>query len=154
MKECTKCKKKKYNTSFYKDKQQKNNLACWCKKCRKESRSKWVEKNRTKYLKRLIKYSKTLKGRFVSIKCGAKRREILFSLSLEDFKKMWNKNCYYCGGKIKGIGIDRINNNKGYIIKNCVPCCSICNKMKLTMNIEIFINHCKKIINNFNKNTN
>lgn len=35
-------------------------------------------------------------------------------------------SCVYCGDKDK-IGFDRIDNNKGHNLSNCVLCCEICN---------------------------
>lgn len=56
----------------------------------------------------------------------------LFMLSQQDFEKLVIQPCYYCGfySNYKFIGIDRIDNNKGYILNNCVPACSMCNMMK------------------------
>jgi len=40
--------------------------------------------------------------------------------------------CYYCNHDLEetGIGLDRIDNDKGYLENNVVPCCWICNKIK------------------------
>lgn len=47
--------------------------------------------------------------------------------------------CYYCNRYFhKKMGIDRKNNNLGYIIKNCVSCCRFCNTAKLNKNIDDF----------------
>lgn len=77
------------------------------------------------------------------------KRGYSFSLTLEQFKSFWGKPCYYCGGEIEGIGIDRIDNTMGYEINNCVPCCIDCNKMKMTQTLNEFINRCKVIANKF-----
>ena len=66
----------------------------------------------------------------------AKMRSLAFNLNTKQIKKLMLKNCYYCGlepsneygrkdsnGVFKYSGIDRINNNHGYSVKNCVPCC-------------------------------
>jgi hypothetical protein len=82
-------------------------------------------------------------------KKGAKIRNLEFKLSFDDAKELFNKECYYCGTKyyngstekgfkIKYNGIDRVDNSKGYIKENVVPCCGICNKAKGTMSSEIF----------------
>ena len=50
----------------------------------------------------------------------------------------------------------RVHNNNicnpikeiGYTIKNVVPCCNICNKMKLTYGFDFFVNHCSKVYKN------
>lgn len=85
-------------------------------------------------------------------KGSAKKRNLPFLLSTKEFKDIIDKNCHYCGTKPSQIqltknkkskylynGIDRIDNNKGYTIENCVPCCWICNRAKLNMTYNEFI---------------
>lgn len=93
------------------------------------------------------------------LKAALKRKHV-FNLSKEFVKNIIIKNCYYCGIKpyqkvqahrskscLIYNGIDRINNKIGYIEENCVPCCGVCNKMKLALPVEIFIEKCKLISN-------
>lgn len=79
-------------------------------------------------------------------------------LSKDDWKKIVFNPCHYCGetdtrnrakapsyirtrgkslisGEIEKYsvmmnGVDRVNSDTGYELNNCVPCCSICNRMK------------------------
>lgn len=95
------------------------------------------------------KYSRSLKGRYRDYKKGAVKRGLEFSLTLDDFEKMWDSYCYYCKDKIDGIGIDRVDNNIGYIKENIVSCCPTCNVMKLTLRQKDFISNCIKISKNF-----
>lgn len=149
IKKCPKCKNIKEKIFFYKDKQQKDGYASWCKECRELLRHDWASTHRELHLKRLIEYSQTLRGRYISYKSSANRRGINFDITQEEFNSFNNNNCHYCNDMINGIGIDRLNNNIGYIIENCVPCCSYCNKMKLNLDINFFINQCNKIVNNY-----
>lgn len=92
----------------------------------------------------------------------AKNRQIEFSLLKEDHTKIVKGNCYYCGsppklaqrvGKNKSLvgipvlynGVDRIDSNEGYSIENCVSCCELCNKMKMNLSVEDFMNKVLKI---------
>jgi hypothetical protein len=63
---------------------------------------------------------------------NAMLRKILFTLTQEEFEKLVIQSCYYCGfySKHKFIGIDRIDNNKGYISSNCLSACKMCNMIK------------------------
>ena len=90
----------------------------------------------------------TVGWRFNKYKENAKRKNIVFSLSKEEFIIFWQKSCYYCNDEIKTIGLDRVSNIKGYGIENVVPCCHICNGMKEEMTQFEFLSQCKKIINN------
>lgn len=44
-------------------------------------------------------------------------------------------------------GIDRLDNNRGYELDNCVPCCAQCNKMKLNYPKEYFYKRVETIYN-------
>ena len=87
---------------------------------------------------------------------GALSRNLIFDLSKEDFKSITLKNCFYCGIEPKKIfktknshyvynGIDRKNNNIGYVIENSLTCCTMCNKSKRDVDYDIFINWIKKL---------
>jgi hypothetical protein len=81
----------------------------------------------------------------------AARRSILFELDPEAFWQITHRDCHYCGApaeqvRVKGRrkadcdlsdarhfrynGIDRIDNDRGYVAGNCVPCCRLCNFAK------------------------
>ena len=68
---------------------------------------------------------------------GAGRRGYAFQLSYDNFIGIVSKPCYYCdeppNNDYNGYscsGIDRLDNTKGYILENCVPCCKKCNRAK------------------------
>lgn len=98
---------------------------------------------------------------FNSYKKNSIVRNLTFDISREQFDILIAGNCYYCGDtprlctysskaalKYKDLyinGIDRLDNNIGYIIDNCVPCCTTCNMMKKTMSDKVFLEHIKKI---------
>lgn len=59
----------------------------------------------------------------------------------------------YVKDEIRVNGIDRIDSSKGYSIDNCVPCCTMCNRMKLDYKLSDFINHVHKIANHYKSST-
>lgn len=74
---------------------------------------------------------------FYAYKAGARKRHRCFELTKEDFIKMIEAGCHYCGlipdtQNLKFNGVDRIDNEKGYTLENCAPCCFQCNKAKGT----------------------
>lgn len=87
------------------------------------------------------------------------RKGIAFNLSLLEFKKLIEDNCYYCGDSPKCLfkipkspyynkkynGIDRIDSNRGYELANVVTCCRFCNQAKSNLSREEFYSMVKKI---------
>lgn len=80
---------------------------------------------------------------------SAKTRGYPFELTYEEFIDIFHSPCNYCG-KQKARGIDRIENDKGYIKDNSTPCCAICNKMKWKYSKIEFKEHIKKIYKHIN----
>lgn len=81
-----------------------------------------------------LKYARSLKGRYRGLKTEAKRRKKSAFLSFEDYCVLiTNAHCDYCGRRIpvtSGYSLDRINNSRGYLLNNVVPCCGTCNSKK------------------------
>ena len=100
------------------------------------------------------KYTKAnLSHRYHNSRNSAKRRGYTFNLTKKEYKKITNSNCIYCNGtdgneKYQYVGVDRVNNNEGYILGNVVPCCRICNSMKSNLSYYQFIIHIGKIFKN------
>ena len=96
--------------------------------------------------------NKNICNKYNSYKSGAKERCYEFKLTIAEFECLIKQSCHYCGTKKqKYSGIDRKDNSKGYLIDNCLPCCSICNRAKNDMKYEDFIDWIKLIKVNFSK---
>lgn len=129
--------------------------SCGCYKFTEEGRKNKGVSNRKEY-------GESLKNIVIgSYKNNAKKKGYIFSLTLEEIDIFFKSNCYYCGrpphkkieknkfyGSFTYTGIDRINNNEGYTITNTVACCSDCNYLKNSYNINEFLNHIRLIFNN------
>lgn len=91
----------------------------------------------------------------------AKGRAMPFEITYEEFYSIVQKDCFYCGGGPSNIskvsnkpwaevfyynGIDRVNNDLGYVSGNMVPCCAVCNRMKRDMNYIDFIIMADRIV--------
>lgn len=83
---------------------------------------------------------------------NARYRNYEFEISLEQFLELSQKECYYCGAGPSNIsrnqsnngdyiynGLDRMDNSKGYLIDNVVPCCFTCNIAKAGKSISDFL---------------
>jgi len=100
--------------------------------------------------------------KYLSYKSRARKskKKLEFVLSKQEFREIIIRNCHYCGsvplsphthrsynGQFLSNGIDRIDSEKGYTLKNCLPCCPICNMMKNNMGYNLFLEHIKRIYN-------
>jgi len=109
------------------------------------------------------KYYQSPEGIYISLKFGAKQRNIAFLISKLDFINWYNsqiKKCYYCKRDWNQIeydiynlqksrlSIDRKDNNKGYIIDNIVLCCMRCNLIKSNYFTEVEMLKIGQIIKN------
>lgn len=104
---------------------------------------------------------------WVQYRSHAKERNHEWDLDKKQFLQLTQGNCYYCGKEPSNIvytrsgrrtkpetikltgykcnGIDRKINTEGYNIDNCVPCCFICNRMKMNMEFIDFIFHLERM---------
>lgn len=112
--------------------------------------------------KTLVKDNIAFKYVFRDYIRGAKNRNIEFNLSEEEFKKLTQQNCYYCGVEPQQVknkngahifkiskfiynGIDRLDNLLGYTLDNCAPCCRTCNIAKATKTVEEYLLWIKRV---------
>lgn len=146
---CRKCHKAKPQSEFYKGKAR-------CKECNNAEYREWAKgigrgmvnacNNRYYHL------AKNSKGyKYMRCKSGAKQRKIDFTLTKQEFFKIYGAKCVYCGEQYESMGLDRVDSNLGYSLENVVSCCKRCNQAKNDMTQEDFINHCRKIVEKYDK---
>lgn len=78
-------------------------------------------------------YNYNPNGRFNKARHQSKQRNIKWTIKRTDYKQLIENPCYYCDGDLSvecGTGLDRIDNKKGYIINNVLPCCGSCNRTR------------------------
>lgn len=86
---------------------------------------------------------------------SAKQKKLHFEESDNDwFMARFVTPCYYCGITVDEHennmlnGLDRVNNEFGYIRGNVVACCTLCNYMRgPKLSVEEFINLARKVAN-------
>lgn len=110
-------------------------------------------KNRVSLEKRAITHLMSV------VRCKARYKNREFTLTKDDVRNFVTKNCFYCGiaplqktsykdkpGMVfLHNGIDRVDTKKGYVIDNCVPACTDCNRMKCDLSIADFKEKIKRI---------
>lgn len=104
------------------------------------------------------------------------RRVYKDGCKFEDFLKLSQKSCHYCGKEPERIfnlyskfdshplkdeadfkynGLDRIDSDKDHSLNNIVPCCTDCNIMKNNKSVQEFLDHIKAIyLHQINHNSN
>ena len=92
---------------------------------------KWALDNKEK----IREYGKTIHARFAHAKASAKKRNIPFLLSKEEYANIYLNKCYYCSNLFEqqvkwASGLDRLDSNKPYVMGNVVSCCMQCNSLK------------------------
>lgn len=110
------------------------------------------------------------KGHRDQCKCNKNKKRI--PLPRDIWEKIVFEPCHYCGqidtrniantafyvwtwGKasdedkpkydVQMNGVDRINSDIGYEPNNCVPCCIVCNRMKMALTVEQFVQHVNRV---------
>lgn len=99
--------------------------------------------------KRLIAYK---------YRCSARRRGLEMDLEDDLLVELLRRPCHYCGAEpsnlLKGCGnkpfpyngLDRVNNDVGYVADNVVACCRQCNFAKGSMSYQDFVAWIERIV--------
>jgi hypothetical protein len=82
----------------------------------------------------------------------------VWELTEDQFFELTSSNCEYCGiepgqeystksvfGAYVHNGIDRVDNDVGYIYENCVPCCKRCNYTKGRQEVTAWLEQCSRV---------
>jgi hypothetical protein len=81
---------------------------------------------------------------------AAFQRKKEFKINKEQFETIISNDCYVCGKKNSENhqnGIDRMDNNIGYLFENCAACCGECNVMKKAYLFEFVLEKMLDIYN-------
>lgn len=126
---CSTCKQYLPISDFHKDAGRKGGLSARCKKCVHER-------------------DLSLYGRYKSYRRNANHRNLEFSITFDQFSDVVSKPCVYCGSAADPFnGIDRKDNTRGYTSDNLNPCCTVCNRIKLTISDDELKCHIRKMYN-------
>lgn len=91
-------------------------------------------------------------------KTNARERGLEWALTDDEFRELTSSPCFFTNrlpsresradsGEIYLYnGIDRLDNTKGYVPGNCVPCCKEVNIAKSTLGVEEFLKIASEIV--------
>lgn len=117
--QCRICKAVLPSEAFHRDRNKPLGIQTECKQCK-------------------AAHMQTPRGRYTVYKGSATSKGRRWELSFEQFMTMWRAPCHYCRDSIETIGIDRVDPAAGYVLANCVPCCTICNQAKMDRTVAQF----------------
>ena len=85
------------------------------------------KKDRNKDLLSITNWRKTTQAnrKRIDYKAVDNKKGFVSDLTIEYIQECLNSCCFYCG--YPSVGLDRIDNTKGHLMSNCVPCCLECN---------------------------
>lgn len=66
--------------------------------------------------------------RYKALVRSDKQKGFVTDISLDSYKEMIIKSCYYCS-RSKSGGLDRMDSTRGHVWGNVVPCCEKCNNI-------------------------
>jgi hypothetical protein len=106
-----------------------------------EQQKKWRENNPEKVRAANENKKMEINTQYGVYKVSANTKNIPFQLDIEIYKNIVKDPCFYCGIiQERGFnGIDRKYSSNGYNIENCVSCCSFCNYIKGSLDVDIFL---------------
>ena len=98
---------------------------------RRESSRRRTATYRVRHPRRIIDQNVRSQNtsRFARAIALAKQRNYEWTIEKSTYAVLIAQPCYYHGGDLSdtGIGLDRLDNTRGYHVNNVVPCCGICN---------------------------
>lgn len=115
------------------------NFHRYCKPCRKLTRIDSYtymtdEQKKIAIIKNYKFQKETISGRAIvmikSYRTNDKKKNREFNLTKEwIIQNIIDKPCFYCEDTFR-TGCERLDNNLGHTIENCVPCCAVCNSVR------------------------
>ena len=112
-----------------------------------EDAKRWRDNNPEKMTDNNKKRKENIDIHYSNYQRTAGNKNLQFEFTIDEFKELVKMPCHYCGQiEEKGFnGIDRINQQNGYITNNCVSCCQMCNFMKNTATATVFVRRAEHI---------
>jgi hypothetical protein len=120
---CTKCGISKSLNSFVKAAGSPDGRYGTCKVCKNAYKKAWFQSKKETIMS-------SVAHRHAMIKERSKKLGLTSNIDQISYIALISKNCFYCDSSLKeekGISLDRIDNDVGYVLSNVLPCCGVCN---------------------------
>jgi hypothetical protein len=133
---------------FFKHSQRSDGFHSWCKPCCKEGNKRSIEKKYATFDGRISTF-------LSSCRRAAEKRGNEFSLTRNDFERMWEMQqgvCAYSGWPLAlepntpfSVSVERVDSRIGYTDENTVLVCRVINTMKSDIKPEMFYEACRAV---------
>jgi hypothetical protein len=108
-----------------------------------EYREKEIERTKSWQARNPLRYA------FTNNRGSAQKRGLSWELTQERFNELVQSECFYCGAVPSPLnGIDRIDNDAGYVEHNVTTACTHCNYAKRRMTQADFIAWARRVVSN------
>ena len=136
-----------FKTLNYRDRQHNENQEAYLEH-NAETMRKWRENNLEKVVENNESRLMNIGYRYEDYKRTAVNRGHKFELDLAQFDAIVKMPCHYCGDiQEKGFnGIDRMDQQQGYVLTNCASCCRLCNFIKGAVDNISFLHRIEHIL--------
>jgi hypothetical protein len=113
-----------------------------------EDAKRWRDNNPEKMTENNKKRKENIDIHYSNYQRTAGNKNLQFEFTIDEFKELVKMPCHYCGIiQDHGFnGIDRMNQHNGYITDNCVSCCQMCNYIKNTLSLSVFLKRVEHIV--------
>ncbi len=110
--------------------------------------AKWRENNPEKVIENNKSRLINVEYKYEEYKRSAINRGHEFELDIAQFDSIVKMPCHYCGDiQEKGFnGIDRMDQQQGYVLTNCASCCRLCNFIKGAVDNISFLHRIEHIL--------
>jgi len=125
-----------------------------CKSCRDSNKRQDAKRDKEHRLELSRVNEDTPAIKYIRCRKNARDKGIPFELEYETYFEIIQQPCFYCG--IESIyleneslyknGIDRKDSGGGYLYDNCVSCCKMCNYMKGSLQVPVFLMRIEHIL--------
>jgi len=92
----------------------------------------------------------------------ATERGLSWELSSDQFHNLLRGNCHYCNlvpsnlekrknFEFRYSGVDRVDSSDDYVVENVVSCCKLCQRMKMALPVDQFLEQVKRIFKHISR---
>lgn len=112
----------------------------------RENQIQWRKKNPDRHQAIQERSKNSFKYKIGYYKLSSEEKGVMWELSDDDVKIMFESECWYCGAQDDLNGLDRLDSDGPYSSDNTRSCCTMCNFSKGGLSVERFVSQSARIV--------